>query len=83
MVEKPNPFYKLQKVEVPINNSSELTQIFDTLNKDLSDVCELALKQHIPRKQRVSMTGASFRNARYTLTVEDNPDQRSQSKRKS
>ena len=45
MAEKLNPFYKLLKTEVPINITSELKETFDSVNKALSDACELALKQ--------------------------------------
>ena len=82
MAEKPNPFYKMLKTEVPINITSELKQAFDSVNKALSDACELALKQPIPGKQLVLMTDASFRSAGYALMIEDNPDQNIQSKRK-
>ena len=82
MAEKPNPFYKLLKTEVPIKITSELKETFDSVNKALSDACELALKQPIPGKQLVSMTDASFRSAGYALMIEDNPDQKIQSKRK-
>ena len=82
MAEKLNPFYKLLKAEVPINITSVLKETFDTKNKALSDACQLALKQPIPGKQLVLMTGASFRSAGYALMIEDNPDQKIQSKRK-
>ena len=82
MAEKPNPFYKLLKTEVPINITSELKQTFDSVNKALSNACELALKQPIPGKQLVLMTDASFRSAGYALMIEENPDQKIQSKRK-
>ena len=82
MAEKLKPFYKLLKTEVPISITSELKKTFDSVNKVLSDACELALKQPIPGKQLVLMTDASFRNAAYALTIEDNPDQKIQSKRK-
>ena len=82
MVEKLNPFYKLLKAEVPINITSELKETFDSVNKALSDACQLALKQPIPGKQLVLMTDASFRSAGYALMIEDNPDQKIQSKRK-
>ena len=81
MAEKHNPFYKLLKTEVPINITSELKETFDSFNKAFSDACELALKQHIPEKQLVLMTDASFRSAGYALIIEDNPDQKIQSKR--
>ena len=82
MAEKLNPFYNLLKTEVPIKITSELKQTIDSVNKALSDACELALKQPIPGKQLVLMTDASFRSAGYALMIEDNPDQELQSKRK-
>ena len=75
MAEKFNPFYKLLKAEVPISITSDLKETFDSVNKALSDACQLALKQAIPGKQLVLMTDASFRGAGYALMVEDNPDQ--------
>ena len=82
MAEKLNPFFKLLKTEVPISITSELNGTFDSVNKALSDACELALKQPIPGKQLVLMTDASFRSAGYASMIEDNPDQKIQSKRK-
>ena len=82
MAEKLNLFYKLFKAEVPINITSELKETFDSVNKALSDACQFALKQPIPGKQPVLMTDASYRSAGYALMIEDNPDQKNQSKRK-
>ena len=82
MDEKLNPFYKLLKAEVPINITSGLKETFESVNKALSDACQLALKQPIPGKQLVLMTDASFRSAGYALMIEKNPDQKIQSKRK-
>ena len=82
MAEKLNPLYKLLKTEVPINITSELKETFDSVDKDLSYACELALKQPIPGKQLVLMTDASFRSAGYAVMIEDNPDKKIQSKRK-
>ena len=82
MAEKLNPFYKLLKTEVPINITSELKETLDSVNKALNDACELALKQPIAGKQLVLMTDASFRSTRYALMIEDNPEQKIQSKRK-
>ena len=50
LAEKHNPFYKLLKPEVPINITSGLKETFDSVNKALSDACQLALKQPIPGK---------------------------------
>ena len=82
MAERLNLFYKLLKTEVPINITSELKETFDSVNKALCDAREVALKQPIPGKQLVLMTDASFRSAVYALMIEDNPDQKIQSKRK-
>ena len=70
------------KAEVPINITSELEETFDSVKKALSDECKLALKQPIPGKQLVLRTDASFRSAGYTFMIEDNPDEKIQSKRK-
>ena len=67
---------------MPINITSKSSEIFDSVNKTLKDACQLALKQPIPAKQLLLMTDASFRSAGYALMIEDNPDQKTQSKRK-
>ena len=59
---------------MPIKITSELKEIFDSVNKALSDACEIALKQPIPGKQLVLMTDSSFRTAGYALMIEGNPD---------
>ena len=82
MAEKLNPFYKLLNKEVPINITSELKETFDSVSKALSDACQLAMKRPIPGKQLVLMTDASFRRAGKALMIEDNPDQKIESKRK-
>ena len=82
MAKKLNLFYKLLKTEAPINSTSELKETFDSVNKTLSDACELALKQPFPGKQLVLMTDASFRSAGYALMIEDILDQKIQSKQK-
>ena len=82
MAEKLNPFYILLKAEIAIKITSELKETFDSVNKALGDACELALKQPIPRKQFVLKTDASLRSADYALMIEDIPDQKIRSKRK-
>ena len=82
MAETFSPLYKLLKAEVPINITSELKETFDSVNKVLSDACQLALKEYNPEKQLVLMTDASFRSAGYALMIENKPDQKIQSKRK-
>ena len=76
MTEKLNPFYKLLKTEVPINITSELKEISESVNKALSDACVTPFQEHsIPGKQLVLMTNASFRIGGYSLRTEHNPDQ--------
>ena len=82
MAGKFNPFYELLQIEVPISITSELKETFDSVSKALCDACELALKQPIPSKQLVVLTDASFRCAGYAPMIEDNPDQKIQTKRK-
>ena len=59
-----------------------MKETFDSVYKALSDACEKALKQPIPGKQLVLMTDTSFRSEGYALMIEDNPDQKIQSKSK-
>ena len=82
LAEDLTPFYKLLVAETLINKTSELKQTFDSVNKVLSDACELALKQPLPGKQLVLMIHESFRNTGYALMIEDNKEQKVQSKRK-
>ena len=67
---------------MPIKITSDLKEIFDSVNEVLSDACQLASKQRNPGTQFVLMTDASFRCAGYALMIEDKPDQKIQSKRK-
>ena len=46
------------KTDMPINITSELKETFDSVNKALSEACQLALKQPIPGKQLVPMADA-------------------------
>ena len=81
MAEKLSSFYNLLKTEVLINITSKRKDTFDSVDKALSDDCELALKQPIAGKQFVVVTDASTRNAGYAL-IGVIPDQNIQSKRK-
>ena len=44
MVEKLNFSYKVLKARTPIIVKSELKEIFDSVNKAFSDVCEVSIK---------------------------------------
>ena len=80
--EKPNPFFEMRETEVPNDITSKLKDTFDSVKKALSDACELALKQPIPENQLDLMMDASLRCAGYPLMIEENFDQKKQSKRK-
>ena len=82
MTEKLNPLYKLLQAQTPINITSDLKDTFDSVNKALTDACQLAFKQPIPGKQLVLRTDVSFRSTSYALMIEHNPDQKIQSKLK-
>ena len=81
MVGKLNALYKLLKAEVPINITSKMKETFVSVNNALNDACQLALKQPIRGKQLVLMADASLRSAGYALIVDDNPDEKIQSKK--
>ena len=80
MAKKLNPFNKLSKAQVSINITSELKETSYSVHKALSDACKLALKQPIHGKQLVLMRDASFRSAGHALMIEDNAEQKIQSK---
>ena len=65
-----------------MDKTSELKEKFDSVNKALSNACQLALKQPIPGRQLILMTDVSDRSAGYALMIEDNPDKKIQSKLK-
>ena len=67
--EKLNPFYNLRKTEALIRIPLELKETLDSVNKALSDVCEVALKKPDPGKQLVLMTHARFRRTGYALMI--------------
>ena len=55
-------------------------ETLDLIIKALSGAYELPLKQPIPGKQLVLMTDASFRSVGFAIMIEDNHDQKVQSK---
>ena len=81
LAEKFNLYYKPSKAEVPINITSELRETFESVKEALNDACQLALKQPVSGKQLVVMTDGSSRSAGSGLIIEDNQDQKIQSKR--
>ena len=76
MAEKLDFRYEELKAEMPINITAELTKMFDSVNKSLSDVYKLPLKHTLLAKQRILKTEARFKN---TWMIENNPVQKVQS----
>ena len=52
------------------------------INEALDRCCQLAFRQPLPGKQLVLMTDASFQAAGYAVLIEDDPDQKYTSTRK-
>ena len=59
MAEKINPFCEFLKAEDQINVTSELEENFDSVNRALTDACELALKQPLLEQQPQSLPNAT------------------------
>ena len=55
---------------------------FREINEALDRCCQLALRQPLPDKQLVLMTDASFQAAGYAVLIEDDPNQKYTSTRK-
>ena len=55
---------------------------FFELNQQLEKSCNLALKQPIKNQQLLLLTNASFTAAGYAIMIEDDPNQKLQSRRK-
>ena len=77
------PFYKMLKSDEKVLVSKELVQQFEEINEALDKCCDLALQQPIPNKQIALMTGASFAAAVYAVLIENDPNQKFTSPRKS
>ena len=63
--------------------SKDLVQQFEENNRALDKCCDLALQQPIPNKQIALMTDACFGAAGYAILIEDDPNQKFTSIRKS
>ena len=80
--EKIAPFHELIKAEKPITITNEIMNSFTNINKSLDNACGLWLKQPMPNRQYVIMTDANFKNAGYALMIEENPEEKISSVRK-
>ena len=85
MAERLTPFFQLLKTtdakgKIPI--TPDIMKQFREKNEALDRCCQLALRQPLPGKQLVLMTDASFQAAGYAVLIEDNPNQKYTSTRK-
>ena len=62
--------------------SPDIMKKFKEINEALDRCWQLALRQPLPGKQLVLMTDARFQAAGYAMLIEDDPDQKYTSKRK-
>ena len=79
---KLSPFFKLLKETSQFCIPNTVRDTFNELNQQLEKSCSLALKQPIKNKQLILMTDASFTAAGYAIMIEDDPNQKLQSRRK-
>ena len=80
--ERLSPFFKLLKETSKIYIPTNLVEDFTNLNKLLENSCQLALRQPLKDKQLIVMSDATFTAAGYAIMIEDDPNQKLQSKRK-
>ena len=80
--EKLTPFFKLLNQTSQFSIPDTILEAFKNLNQQLEQSCKLALKQPIKNKQLILMTDASFTAAGYAIMIEDDPEQKVQSRRK-
>ena len=85
MAERLTPFFQLlkttdDKTKIPI--TPDIMKEFREINEALDGCCQLALRQALPGKQLVLMTDASFQAAGYAVLIEDDPNQKYTSTRK-
>ena len=80
--ERLSPFFKLLKENSKFYIPTNLVVDFTNLNKLLENSCQLALRQPLKDKQLIVMSDASFIAAGYAIMIEDDPNQKLQSKRK-
>ena len=85
LAERPTPFFQLlkttdTKIKIPI--TPDIMKEFKEINEALDRCCQLALRQPLLGKQLVLMTDASFQAAGYSVLIEDDPNQKYTSTRK-
>ena len=85
LAEKLTPFFQLlkttdAKTKIPI--TPNIMKEFREINEALDSCCRLASRQPIPGKHLVLMTDSSFQVAGYAVLIEDDPNQKYTSTRK-
>ena len=85
LAERLTPFFQQlkttdAKTKIPI--TPDIMKEFREINEALDRCCQLALRQPLPGKQLVLMTHASFQAAGYAVLIEDDPNQKYTSTRK-
>ena len=79
--ERLSPFFKLLKETTKFYIPTNLVEEFTSLKRLLENSCQLALRQPLKDKQLIVMSDASFTAAGYAIMIEDDPNQKLQSKR--
>ena len=85
LAEQLTPFFQLLKttdVRATIPITPDIMKEFKEINEALDRCCQLAIRQPLPGKQLVLMTDASFQAAGYAVLIEDDPNQKYISTRK-
>ena len=85
LAERLTPFFQLPKTtdaKSKISITLVIMKEFREINDALDRCCQLALRQPLPGKQLVLMTDASFQAAGYAVLIEDDPNQKYTSTRK-
>ena len=80
--EKLIPFFKMLKQTSHFSITDTILEALKNVNQQLEQSCKLSLKQPIKNKQLILMTDASFTAAGYAIMIENDPDQKLQSRRK-
>ena len=85
MAERLIPFFQLLKTPVArakIPITPDIMKQFREINEAIDRCCQLALRQPLPGKKVVLMTDASFQATGYAVLIEDDPNQKCTSTRK-
>ena len=85
LAERLTPVFQLLKItdaKTEIQITPDIMKELRELNEALDRCCQLALRQPLPGEQLVLMTDASFQAAGYAVLIEDDPNQKYTSTRK-